>query len=271
MPSLTAHVITYLKERDTAFASRKRTAINANHRPDAAAHPTGGGGPISRRDADASATEPTACSSAGAHPEGEHWFDFICPFCYVGQSRTALLRAAGVTVAELSFPIHPEIGPGGVEAPDRHGALYAQLSAEAERAGLPLVWSEQIPYSRPALALSELVRARHHTHHSAFVKRVFDAYFVGGSDIEQPAVLRDCLAASGVDDTELMDVSSLAAGMRAVEESAAAGRAAGVTGTPAWMINGRLIIGLQADEVFRSIATATGGRRARDTDRDPTS
>lgn len=28
----------------------------------------------------------------------EHWFDFVCPFCYVAQDRNRLLREHGIEV-----------------------------------------------------------------------------------------------------------------------------------------------------------------------------
>jgi predicted DsbA family dithiol-disulfide isomerase len=185
-----------------------------------------------------------------------HWFDFICPFCYVGQDRTAILREAGLEVEELPFQIHPEIGPGGAAAPDRRGPTYEMLAAEAARAGLPLSWSPRIPYSRPALVLAEAVRARHHDRHAAFVGRVFDAYFGRGLDIEDAEVLAGCLADAGIEDEGLVDAGVLAAAERSFAESRAAGEAAGVTGTPAWLIDGRLVVGLQPRNVFRSLASA---------------
>jgi hypothetical protein len=30
-----------------------------------------------------------------------HWYDFLCPFCYVGQHRTAILVRHGLDVAFL--------------------------------------------------------------------------------------------------------------------------------------------------------------------------
>src|SRR5215468_5539089 len=45
-----------------------------------------------------------------------HWYDFLCPFCYVGQHRTAIFVRHGLRVAELPFQAHPDIPPGGVPA-----------------------------------------------------------------------------------------------------------------------------------------------------------
>jgi hypothetical protein len=32
-----------------------------------------------------------------------HWYDFLCPFCYIGQSRNALLVQHGFYLVELTF------------------------------------------------------------------------------------------------------------------------------------------------------------------------
>ena len=48
-----------------------------------------------------------------------HWYDFVCPFCYVGQTRTAILTRYGLSVIELPFQAHPNIPPSGVAASPR--------------------------------------------------------------------------------------------------------------------------------------------------------
>jgi hypothetical protein len=87
-----------------------------------------------------------------------HWFDFICPFCYIAQDRNRILRHAGVAVLDLPLQIHPEIGPGGAAGPARVGPMYEQLAAAAGEAGLELTWSSRVAYSRPALVAAERVR-----------------------------------------------------------------------------------------------------------------
>jgi predicted DsbA family dithiol-disulfide isomerase len=45
-----------------------------------------------------------------------HWFDFICPLCYLGQQRNQILSRHGLEIVHLPFQIHPDIPPEGVEA-----------------------------------------------------------------------------------------------------------------------------------------------------------
>jgi predicted DsbA family dithiol-disulfide isomerase len=87
-----------------------------------------------------------------------HWYDFICPFCYVGQQRNAILIQHGLDVVELAFQAHPDIPPGGISATPRLGPMYAMLEREAKEAGLPLRWPRRIPNSRLALAAAEWAR-----------------------------------------------------------------------------------------------------------------
>ena len=69
-----------------------------------------------------------------------HWYDFLCPFCYVGQQRNAILIRHGLQVDELAFQAHPEIPLGGTPAGPRNGPMYAALEREAREAGLRLQW-----------------------------------------------------------------------------------------------------------------------------------
>src|SRR3954469_12616599 len=84
-----------------------------------------------------------------------HWYDFVCPFCYVAQHRNAILARHGLEVVELPFQAHPEIPVGGVAIGPRTGPMYAMLELEARLAGLPLHWPRRLPNTRRALAAAE--------------------------------------------------------------------------------------------------------------------
>src|SRR5262245_45120264 len=66
-----------------------------------------------------------------------HWYDFLCPFCYVGQHRNAILVRYGLSVVELPVQAHPDIQPGGISAGPRNGPMYEMMKEEAKEAGLP--------------------------------------------------------------------------------------------------------------------------------------
>src|SRR4051794_5771773 len=80
-----------------------------------------------------------------------HWYDLLCPFCYVAQGRNEILRRRGFVVTELPFEAHPEIPATGTEAGPRQGAMYAKLEREARDDGLILHWPARLPNTRRAL------------------------------------------------------------------------------------------------------------------------
>lgn len=184
-----------------------------------------------------------------------HWFDFICPFCYIAQDRNRILRDAALSVIELPMQIHAEIARGGAPAPPRTGPTYDYLVEEAHEAGLELNWSERIPYSRFALTAAEAVRINEPEYHRAFNAAVFDAYFVRGEDIEDWAVISKCAEAVGVEPfTFKYSMTSGIADneLRFVEQQA---REHHVLATPSWVVNGdHLIAGLRPRAFFVTLS-----------------
>jgi uncharacterized membrane protein len=162
-----------------------------------------------------------------------HWYDFLCPFCYVGQQRNAILVRHGLHVIELPFQAHPDIPPGGISAGPRSGSMYAMLEREAQQAGLPLQWPEHLRNTRVALSAAEWTRRRQPGAFPQLYKDLFRAHFVLGEDLEDPAVVDRHAVESGVELTPLH--AGLADGSAAVmvTEAETIGRANGVQGTPA--------------------------------------
>ena len=183
-----------------------------------------------------------------------HWYDFVCPFCYVGQHRTVILERAGLDVVALPFQAHPDIPSGGVLAGRRRGAIYAMLEQEATAAGLVLNWPTRIPDSRRALATSEWVR-RHQPDAFAELRRaLFEAHFVRGEDIDDPEVLTRYAARLSIDTGAVHNVLADGTAYATVTRAELTGRRCGVDGTPAWMVAGRLLVGLRPASAFQRLA-----------------
>jgi predicted DsbA family dithiol-disulfide isomerase len=185
---------------------------------------------------------------------GLSWYDFICPFCYVGQERTAILRKAGIVMTELPFQAHPDIPVEGAKAGPRTGYIYHLLEEEAEAAGLTLRWPSQIPNSRLALAAAEWVRREHVHAFRGIHKRLFEAHFVRGEDLGDPEVIDEQLMKSYIDPAAFWGAIEEGAAEEGVTAAESMGRFSGVTGTPAWLVGGRLIIGLQSAQDFEVLA-----------------
>ncbi|MFF7209352.1 DsbA family protein [Streptomyces sp. NPDC008238] len=184
----------------------------------------------------------------------EHWFDFICPYCYVAQDRSRILREHGIHVVGHALPIHPEIGPGGIPAGPRTGPGYAFLAREAEAANLPLRWTDRIADSRPALAAHEWLAATSPEAADRFAAAVFSANFADGLDIESRELLLSLAAEAGGDAAGLRaawDTPAPAAALAAARSLAAR---YGVHATPTWVSGRRGIAGLRPREWFRDWA-----------------
>jgi predicted DsbA family dithiol-disulfide isomerase len=118
-----------------------------------------------------------------------------------------------------------------------------------EAAGLPFTLSEHIPNSRAALRVAEL--ARDAGVHEVLHDRLMHAYWGEGEDLGDHDVLRRHAAAAGVDAAEVDDVLGSDRYLDRVLASTQEAVSIGVTGVPAFLLDGRLLVlGAQPEEVF---------------------
>ena len=183
-----------------------------------------------------------------------HWYDFVCPFCYVGKQRNAILVRHGLHLEHLAFQAHPEIPPGGNPAGPRVGPMYAMLEREAKNAGLPLRSPQRLPNTRLTLAAAEWTRRHQPSSFPQFHKDLFAAHFVLGEDLEDAAVIDLHASAAGIDIAGLHCALAHGSAQEAVTESETIGRKYGVQGTPAWLLEQRLLVGLRPAVEFESLA-----------------
>lgn len=189
-----------------------------------------------------------------------HWYDFICPFCYIAQQRNAILVRHGMDVDELAFQAHPDIAPGGISAGPRSGPMYTMLEREAKEAGLPLYWPQHLPNTRRALSAAEWTRHHQPTAFPLLHKALFAAHFALGEDLEDLGVIDRHANASGVDLASLHAALLDGSAAKTLTEAEAIGRKYGVQGTPAWLFNQRLIVGLQPAAEFERLAETISSR-----------
>ena len=183
-----------------------------------------------------------------------HWYDFICPFCYVGQQRNAILLRHGLDVIELAFQAHPEIPDGGILAGPRNGPMYSMLEREARQAGLVLNWPRHLPNTRRALAAAEWSRQHQSDSFPQLQKELFEAHFVVGEDLEDQGVIDGHASACGIDLAELHAAVVDGSAMEAVTAAETIARKYGVQGTPAWLFAQGLIMGLRPPADFERLA-----------------
>ncbi|WP_329459589.1 DsbA family oxidoreductase [Streptomyces sp. NBC_01497] len=194
----------------------------------------------------------TVAGSPSRVVTADHWFDFLCPYCYIGQDRNRILRERGINVVGHPLEIHPEIGPGGTPAGPRQGPTYVLLAQEAEAAGLPLRWSDRIPYSRPALAAYAWLRESEPEAAEPFASSVFAAYFGNGRDIESEELLLTLADGTGGDAEDLRAALASGSASAALAGSEVLGWEKGVASTPTWLVGAERVSGLRPRTFFET-------------------
>ncbi len=189
------------------------------------------------------------------------WSDYICPWCYLGRDRTALLRARGADVTVLPFELHPDLpAEGRAVRPDgRLASLHRMIAAECEAAGMAFRPPTHIPNSRRALDMAEIVRARWPSSFAAVDDALMTAHFVEGRDIGDLDVLGAVAEEAGAPGDDVVRAVASGEGHGAVDASIAAARAHGIAATPAWLFDigsdddGFVIPGVQPRELFARV------------------
>ena len=170
--------------------------------------------------------------------EATCWSDYLCPWCYVGQDRSAQMEALGLAVVHRPYELHPEIPPTGVpiRPNGRLAATFARIAAECEQIGLPFRAPVRMPDTRRALETAEWVRLHHPDAAGALHAGLFDAHFARGLALDDPDVLDRLVADAGAPAGSVRKAVDAGAGRELVEVSMAEARAAGVSSTPTWVL-----------------------------------
>ncbi len=193
------------------------------------------------------------------------WSDYLCPWCYVGRDRTARIERLGVRVTPLPYELHPDIPPEGrrVRPDGRVAQVLDRVERECEAAGLPFRRPTRVCNTRRALETAEVVRTRSASAFAALDDALFRAHFVDNVALDDVDVLDQLVGTTGLDAQEVRAAVDGGEGRPPVDHSMQRAREAGVTATPAWLIDGRLVIpgALPAETVERWVSRmqATAG------------
>jgi predicted DsbA family dithiol-disulfide isomerase len=163
-----------------------------------------------------------------------------------------------VTVTSLPYELHPEIPVGGISLEERWGArygeasaMYARIEEECEKAALPFRRPARVPNTRRALETAEWVRRQQPDAFVGLERALFEAHFVDNRPLDDPDVLDELVTEAGADAGAARREVENGAMLDALRESMEAAIEANVTGTPAWLLDGRLLIpGAQPRELY---------------------
>ena len=174
------------------------------------------------------------------------WSDYACPYAYLGYRRLLVARPDGEAVEWRPYELHPEIPPGGVARPR---GRYRTLHDLAEADGVRLRASERVWNSRPALLAAEF--ARHAGRHAEVHARLFAAAWEEGLDLGRPDVLRGVVAEVGLDPDAVVEAVRSHRDIDRIVDALEEAMGLGITGTPSYLIDGRVWRGVQPVEVLR--------------------
>lgn len=194
------------------------------------------------------------------------WSDVVCPFCNVARERARWLSERDVRVEWLPFDLHPEYPPEGI-AREELMRRYPDSMHEAVRGmheDARMVYNpnpDRVPNTRRALELIEWARGR--GAHEALHQRIMDAYWTEGRDITGWDVLAECVADAGLDPAEARAEVDAGAFRDRVTASTQTAQRLGITGVPAFVFDGRLLVsGAQPHEVMDKALEQVGRMRA---------
>ena len=194
------------------------------------------------------------------------WSDVVCPFCNVARERARWLSERDMRIEWLPFDLHPEYPPEGIAREDLMRRYPASMH-EAVRGmheDAQMVYNpnpDVVPNTRRALELIEWARGR--GGHTALHQRVMDAYWTEGRDITGWDVLADCVRDVGLDPDEAraeVDAGTFADRVTASTETA---QRLGISGVPAFVFDGRLLVsGAQPHAVMEQAIAQVARMRA---------
>lgn len=191
---------------------------------------------------------------AAAAMSGIVWSDYLCPWCYVGLDRSALMEELGVELTLLPFELHPEIPEEGASLRRRSGpvyertiALYDRIAVLCDEVGMPFQRPPRVPNTRRVLAASEWVRRHQPDRFEAAHRGLFRAHFAEARFLGDRSELVAVLTGAGVDGEDAVSAAEggeMEDALRSAREQALE---VGVGGTPAWWLGERLLVpGLQS-------------------------
>jgi predicted DsbA family dithiol-disulfide isomerase len=198
----------------------------------------------------------------GAEKLIEVFYDYNCPWCYLGTANTdRLRREREIAFRWTLFPLHPQGPVEGMDLADLYRGRSEQLEASKGRlrdaaaaSGLPLARRNRISNSRRAQELEKWAAALGKG--DEYRRQTFHAYFAEGKDIAQLPVLEEIAAAVGLHPEEVWDVLAVGLFGAAVDEDWMRARQMGVTVVPFYLYGEEPLVGFRPYEDFLKLVDA---------------
>lgn len=187
--------------------------------------------------------------------------DYICPWCYLGNSRIGpLIERFELRLRRVHFPLHPNIPAEGRALRELFGdmdmtAAHARLGAALAAEGLPFSPGDRTFRTREAQELASWADAQGGPPlHAA----VFRAVFVEGRNIGQDDVLLDIAEAAGHPRAAAAEALTARLGAGQVDADHHFARSLGVRSVPTFVIGRTGVAGAQPLSALVALAKQAG-------------
>jgi predicted DsbA family dithiol-disulfide isomerase len=193
--------------------------------------------------------------------------DIACPWCYIGERRLKRALESGGVEADVRWrpvQLQPGLPREGMPWGDfvdrtfggwqraRRRFAHVQAAGASEGIRFDFERTASAPNTRDAHRL--MLLAQDEGRGWEMAEALFSAYFSGGRDVGDPAVLADLAARAGVDGGRARRVLAGDEYAARVDESLEAARAGGVQGVPLFIFDERYTVsGAQPLAVFEQV------------------
>jgi len=207
-----------------------------------------------------------SAASFASLPELNVVSDVICPWCYVGKRRlekafSMLGPSARLRITWRPFELNPQMPKEGIDrrtyrmrkfgSIEQSQRLDAQLTAVGSEVGLAFRYDliQRTPNTFDAHRLIWL--GAQCGVQDAIVETLFRGYFSEGRDVGDRNVLADLAQEAGMDRGEVQTFLAGEQGASEVKADELVAQAAGLSGVPSFVLNGRLLFsGAQPSDVI---------------------
>ena len=178
------------------------------------------------------------------------FYDYICPFCYIGGER--LLRLNNdydLKVDWAGMEIHPETPAQGMPLaqlgypPAQWSRMTAALEQMAKQEDIELGAREFTTNSHKALLLSEAAKQAGQDVFYALHKRLFQAFFSFGKNIGDEKVLMELAQEGGLSQEAIASAWQDPRFEQALNQNLGLAARLGIHGTPTFIIGEEILVG----------------------------
>jgi predicted DsbA family dithiol-disulfide isomerase len=202
--------------------------------------------------------------------------DFLCPWCYIGESRLfkAIQDLGDQVETEIEwrpYELNPDMPTEGKDRKEYRSGKYgwersklmdAQVVAVGSLDGLAFDYSKitRAPNTRLAHRLTKL--AKQNGRANDYVNKVFQAYFEDGQDIGDKAILLAIIEQIGIDKKLAEAYLNSDEGLQELIDVEKEAQFRGVHSVPQFEIGNLIITGAQPEAVFHDALVAATGPSA---------